>query len=141
MNDNTKQQKPISPPPPPPLRINIRTMQSDIESIKQSGGEAPSPQTFTPEEFKPKTSKQKIENSEVKISLNVPSYTGPEKPIFKPSQTPSPTTSQVPIPPLPTDQKQPKSSFIKIILIAIGVIVGIAGLGLLGYYIIFPLFF
>ncbi|MEK7478356.1 MAG: hypothetical protein AAB626_00340 [Patescibacteria group bacterium] len=40
------------PPPPPPPEITLRTMQSDIESIKQSGGENPMPKPFTPPEIK-----------------------------------------------------------------------------------------
>jgi len=40
------------PPPPPPPEITLRTMQSDMESMKQSGGENPVPQSFTPPEIK-----------------------------------------------------------------------------------------
>lgn len=40
------------PPPPPPPEITLRTMQSDIESVKQSGGENPMPKPFTPPEIK-----------------------------------------------------------------------------------------
>ncbi|MCL5017607.1 MAG: hypothetical protein M1155_03070 [Patescibacteria group bacterium] len=39
------------PPPPPPPEITLRTMQSDIESVKQSGGESPTPKPFTPPEL------------------------------------------------------------------------------------------
>jgi len=28
---------------PPTLKVNVRTMQSDIQSLKESGGEAPQP--------------------------------------------------------------------------------------------------
>lgn len=40
------------PPPPPPPEITLRTMQSDIESIKQTGGENPIPKPFIPPEIK-----------------------------------------------------------------------------------------
>ncbi|MHB9019307.1 MAG: hypothetical protein ACYC3G_00315, partial [Minisyncoccota bacterium] len=60
MDENLNQQnwggisnngRPVPPPPPPP-EITLRTMQSDIESIKQSGGENPIPKPFTPPEIK-----------------------------------------------------------------------------------------
>ncbi len=40
------------PPPPPPPEITLRTMKSDLESIKQTGGSNPTPKPFTPSEFK-----------------------------------------------------------------------------------------
>lgn len=46
------QGRPSMPPPPPPPEITLRTMQSDIESVRQSGGENPMPKPFTPPELK-----------------------------------------------------------------------------------------
>ena len=40
------------PPPPPPPEINLRTMKSDLESLKETGGAAPAPKPFTPPELK-----------------------------------------------------------------------------------------
>jgi len=51
MDNNQGQNRPVPPPPPPP-EITLRTMQSDIESVKQSGGEMPTPKPFTPPELK-----------------------------------------------------------------------------------------
>lgn len=51
----------INTPPPPPSEVKIRTMRSDIESMMQSGGGAPSYQTVSVEglsmdkKFKPPT--------------------------------------------------------------------------------------
>ncbi len=51
-NPGQGQGGPSMPPPPPPPEITLRTMQSDLESVKQSGGENPVPQAFTPPEVK-----------------------------------------------------------------------------------------
>ena len=51
-NANQGEGCPSMPPPPPPPEITLRTMQSDMESVKQSGGENPTPQAFTPPEIK-----------------------------------------------------------------------------------------
>ncbi|HDH31596.1 MAG TPA: hypothetical protein ENH26_02370 [Candidatus Wolfebacteria bacterium] len=180
MDENIKQQnfsanenkpKPASPPPPPPPEIGIRTMQSDVESIKQSGGEAPTPQTFVPQELKPETPKPPAEEPKIEAPLNIPGYTGPEKPIFTPqpsvptSQPASPTPPvQPPIQPTPSPaqtpapqsiptiseqtapSKQPQqpakeSSTLKTIILIIGIVAAVIGLGLLGYYVISPLLF
>lgn len=168
---NENEPKPVSPPPPPPPpQVGIRTMKSDLESIKQSGGQAPTPQTFVPSEFKPETPKPVAEETKVEANLNIPGYTGPEKPIFKPQPTvptspppppptpaptsipsPAPTPPPAPTPtpaaptaPQPAVPQQPptqKSSTLKTIALIAGIIIGVAGLGLLGYYVIFPLLF
>ncbi|MDP3947893.1 MAG: hypothetical protein Q8Q41_04375, partial [bacterium] len=57
----TRQAGVPSPPPPP---IGIRTMESDLSTIKESGGSAPEPKPFTPSEFKtqaPVTPQQPME--------------------------------------------------------------------------------
>lgn len=44
--------RPTTPPPtPPPPEITLRTMQSDLESLKQSGGSGSAPKPFTPPEL------------------------------------------------------------------------------------------
>lgn len=42
---------PPSPPPPPPPEITVRTMKSDLESLKETGGLTPAPKPFTPPEL------------------------------------------------------------------------------------------
>lgn len=44
--------RPTTPPPtPPPPEITLRTMQSDMESLKQTGGSGSTPKPFTPPEL------------------------------------------------------------------------------------------
>ncbi len=43
--------RPTTPPPPPPPEITLRTMQSDMQSLKQSGGTGSAPKPFTPPEL------------------------------------------------------------------------------------------
>lgn len=140
MNENTQPQNPIPPPPPP--EIGIRTMKSDLESIRQSGGEAPTPQVFIPEELKPKIPPPAIKEPEAETVLNVPGYTGPEKPIFESQPAISiPKSALAPINQSRQTAAIPKKSALKIIALIVGAIIVLAGLGLLGYYVIFPLFF
>lgn len=131
-----EEEKPVSPPPPPAPQIGIRTMQSDIESIQQSGGEGATPQVFIPEELEPK--RFQPQEPEPDAVLNVPGYTGSEKPIFE--SRPTISANQ----PFPTSTLQPqteKSPVLKTVILITATIILIAGLGLLGYYVIFPLLF
>ena len=145
MDENIKQQNfsvgenSGSVPPPPAPEIGIRTMKSDLESIKQSGGETPTPQTFIPSELKREIPQPAVEEPKIEAALNIPGYTGPEKPIFEPQQSVS-TSQPVPPPPVqPTSQTNKSSS--KTVILIIGIILVAVGLGLLGYYVIFPLIF
>lgn len=59
---NNNEQNPTGPPPPPELEMKMRTMESDVESMKQTGGGMPEPQIINPAElggggpiFKPET--------------------------------------------------------------------------------------
>ncbi len=142
-------------------------MESDAESIRQSGGEAPTPRTFIP----PESERRTEEKPKVEATLNIPGYTGPEKPIFEskpsipanqPTPSDSPTTAPPPIqpaaqqtpPPAPmptTPQPTPaaqqpaaqtqKSPVFKTVALITGIIAAIVGLGILGYFVIFPLIF
>ncbi|MEK7555542.1 MAG: hypothetical protein AAB516_01850 [Patescibacteria group bacterium] len=160
MDENIKQQNfstgenTGSVPPPPAPAIGIRTMKSDLESIRQSGGEAPAPQTFIPSELKQEMPQPAVEEPKIEAALNIPGYTGPEKPIFEPQQSVS-TSQPAPPPPVqPSIQPTPqptqtstttpqatKSSALKITLLIICAILVVIGLGLLGYYVISPLIF
>ncbi len=57
-NPGQGQGGPSMPPPPPPPEITLRTMQSDLQSVKQSGGENPVPEAFTPPEIKKQASSE-----------------------------------------------------------------------------------
>lgn len=121
MDQEINQKKSVPAPPPP--EIAIRTMDSDIKSIEQSGGELIPPQPFTPEITGEEESKTGVE-------LNVPGYTGPEKPVFTP---PSVITPEVSL--------DKKSVNWKIIGIILGILTIILIFGLLGYFVIFPWIF
>src|SRR3989344_9675981 len=69
-------------PPPPPPPVGIRTMESDLSAVKESGGTIPEPKPFPPSDFKPQVSVQPPKPAETKLS--VPGYTGPEEAIFSP---------------------------------------------------------
>jgi len=126
MEENLNQQKPAASEPPAP-EITIRTMDSDIKAIEQGGGEIIAPQPFVPPQTKP-------EEPKIEAELNVPGYTGPEKPIFTSAEF-SPTESA------PAEPPRSGLSWWKIAAIIIGVLMLSVGLGLLGYYVIFPWIF
>jgi len=133
MEENPIQQKPISAPPAP--EITIRTMESDIKAVEQGGGETVAPQPFTPPEFKP-------EEPKIETELNIPSYTGPEKAIFGPATGISPKEPLVSESmKIETESSKSRSSWWKIVAIIIGILIIIVGLGLLGYFVIFPWIF
>jgi hypothetical protein len=126
MEENINQQKQTIAEPPAP-EITIRTMESDIKAVEQGGGEIVAPQPFTPPQFKP-------EEPKIEVEFNIPGYTGPEKAIF----TPVSESESVKI---ETEPSQSRSSWWKTIAIIIGILIIIAGLGLLGYLVIFPWIF
>lgn len=129
LEDEEQQKKNI--PEPPPLEISMRTMEADVKSFQQEGGEIPagsSSQVQTPS----------APSEPDRPSVSIPGYQGPEKSIFSRSIDIVPDSLQ------PTQFKQPeqsKSGVGKTIVIIIGVLIGAIILGFLGYYIIFPLIF
>jgi hypothetical protein len=104
------------PPPPPPPEITLRTMQSDIESIKQSGGENPIPKPFTPPEIK----------NQANMELGDLSR---EDGMIKPNN------GEGVVPP----SEPPKKKFKIFILITVLILV-IAGAVFAGYKFIYPMF-
>jgi len=104
------------PPPPPPPEITLRTMQSDIESIKQSGGENPIPKPFIPPEIK------KQNNMELEDLSR-------EEGMIKPGN------GEGVVPP----SEPPKKKLKVFILIAVLILV-IAGAVFAGYMYIYPMF-
>lgn len=114
-------------PEPPALEIDIRTMESDIKAFKEGGGEIPT--EGTQESF----ASQRQEGMQQTVA---PAYTGPEKSMF---ETP---VAPVNAPQVPTQSVQQASSGnLKAILITVGIIIGVVGLGLLGYFVVFPYIF
>lgn len=135
MAENLIQQNPSVPSPPGP-EIAIRTMESDIKSIEQSGGAGPTPQIFSPglgstPVLNPIMQQQaQAEPQKIEVQLNVPGYTGQEQAIFRPTGT----ISAEPV---------SKETFNKwrFALIVAGVLIIIAIFWVLGYYVIFPWLF
>lgn len=117
--DPNKQESKV--PEPPALEIDIRTMESDIKAFKEGGGEVPTAgmqetvATQRQDEVRPGAA---------------PAYTGPEKPMFEtPAMPVAPAASQAP------------SGTRNVVLITVGIVIGVIGLGLLGYFVLFPYLF
>jgi hypothetical protein len=114
-------QPPAGPPPPPPPPLDVRTMSSDTESLKASGGLGPEPRTFRPADlakgavFEPQPapvaprSRQKV----IWLGLGIVAFLVVAGlviyffvlPLFSPSQPPAetvtPPVEQIPAPPPP----------------------------------------
>lgn len=113
-------------PPPPPPPIAIRTMDSDVKSMEQSGGASPAPQMVSIKE----TEKPAQSVSDVKI--NIPGYEGPEEKLFTPETLPSADTDAL--------EAEKKSGSSRLILFIVIFVVVAAGLGAAGYF-FYPMFF
>ena len=138
MADNlTELNQGIQPPPEPELAI--RTMESDIKSLKQSGGQAPSPE-FLNLPYKVKA--QPREGEELigrNGTPNIKGYSGPEKGIFEPGATVRVESRVNQTKPNETPQVK-KSGIGKTIFIALLILLGCAALGFAGYYIVITYF-
>lgn len=115
------------PPPPPPPEITLRTMKSDIESMKQSGGQGPTPQSFIPPEIKkpeiPAPVSSQPSGMQTKVELeNLSKNDGMPNMVEEGS-------SEI-----------PKKSGKKAILLIVTLIV-IAGIAAAAYFVIIPKFF
>lgn len=107
-------------PEPPALEIDIRTMESDIKAFKEGGGEVP---TAGAQETLASQRQDEVQRSVASA------YSGPEKPMF-----------ETPVAPVSVPQASSGTNN-KILLITIGAIVGVIALGLLGYFVLFPVLF
>ncbi|AKM78625.1 MAG: hypothetical protein UX49_C0005G0029 [Candidatus Wolfebacteria bacterium GW2011_GWC2_46_275] len=128
-NQTNPTQDPAAPekkvPEPPALEIDIRTMESDLKAFREGGGEVPT------------QGAQEAFASQRDAAPQAPAYTGPEKPLFETPMAPQMPT--VPIQKAP--QGQTSSGTMNMVLITIGIVIGIVGLGLLGYFVVFPYIF
>lgn len=122
--------------------IAIRTMASDIESMRASGGGAPVPKVFNrPSPPFAREEPRPPAESQSAIPLNVPGYTGPEQAIFPAGAAPHPQ-EKVPDVPLPPHSQRIQGGGVGRIALIIAVMAMIAaGLGLIGYFVVFPFFF
>lgn len=112
-------------PPPPPPPIAIRTMDSDVKSIEQTGGAGPVPQMVSIKETEKPT--EPIND----IKINVPGYEGPEEKLFTPETLPSADD---------TTGTKKNSDFSRMIIFIVLFVVVAAGLGVAGYF-LYPMFF
>lgn len=110
------QGRPSMPPPPPPPEITLRTMQSDIESVKQSGGESPMPKPFTPSEL----------NKQPTMELDDLSK---EEGMIKPGD------GEGVIPP-----SEPKKSGMKVVILIAVLVLVLAAAAYIGYAYVYPIF-
>ena len=114
------QQKNI--PAPPPLEIEVRSMESDVKSFQETGGEIPGA------EMKPAYTPPQPETARPEQGAQISGYQGPEKAIFTPGENL-----------LAKEMAGAKTGVGKTILIILGILIGAVALGFLGYYVIFPL--
>lgn len=113
--DPASDKKDAKVPEPPALEIDIRTMESDIKAFEEGGGEVP---TAGAQET---IASQRQDETQATV---VPAYTGPEKAMFETPAAPKTT-----------------SGTLKAVLITVGIVMGVIGLGLLGYFVLFPYLF
>lgn len=134
-------QKGGTPPPPPPPEIGVRTMESDVKSIRETGGGSPQP--YTPSE-KPAEVKETA-----KPTIGVPGYSGPEKAVFEQPMEgagKAEPTFTIPEPkmetPMPTPTETPaKKPSKKRLIILLSILIGVIALGVVGYFLVFPILF
>ncbi len=149
MDDNNQQgwlsQRPASfppaqpadrpkPPPPPPPEITVRTMKSDLESLKQTGGAMPLPKTFTPPELKREVSP---------AGAPPPPLPPPAPSRITPSEFGEPKKMESPAKPASSvieEEGRPAGILKKILVWSLGAVLAI-GVGLAGYYFIYPALF
>lgn len=127
-------QNPLSrptPPPPPPPEITLRTMKSDLGSLKETGGSAPQPKPFTPPELKSEAPR--------------PNLPPPPPPRITPSEFDKPKfeakASGPELPKGPMIEEEPSGGNMKKILMWVGIAVIAVGVGLAGYFYVFPMLF
>jgi len=133
MDNQPEEKKEI--PTPPPSKVNVRTMQSDIQSIQESGGQNPQPYMTEINQPKKETPAppQEISFQPSELGSDIPGYVGPEEPIFKPGGT---------VGPLPPQQKPNKPEEIvklpkkgsKNLIISLAVVILVAVVLGIGYY-------
>lgn len=121
------------PPPPPPPEITLRTMSSDLESLRETGGTAPTPKPFTPPELKKEWA---AHPTPPPPPPPLPS-SGPQK--ITPAEFGEPKKSGTSSPSRIIEEESNGRG--KKLAIWIGTFVIVVGTGLIGYYVIFPLLF
>ena len=123
-------------PTPPPAKVSVRTMESDIKSMQEGGGQMPQPY-ITEINQQPKEedkTPEEISFQAPALESNIAGYTGPEEPIF---QAEAPT----PLPPGKEKASTEKNAKLpnkgpKTFIIISGIVVLVVILGVGGYYLV-----
>ncbi len=117
---NSQNQQGVPPPPPSPeAQIGVRSMQSDLESVRQSGGESPQSQIMSAPEL----------SQPGQYQSPTPAQTQPQQ---APSEAPAPVVEGVP----PTPGSSPSKFNLKTVLIIVGGIIVAIGIGYGVYYLV-----
>lgn len=120
-------QRPTTPPPPPPPEITLRTMQSDMQDLKQSGGAGSAPKPFTPPELK----------SDLRQSMTPPPMPKmPQGSLGEPRPA-MPAGSAAP----KIEAEAPKGGNWKKIVLWGGILIVIVAAGVAGYLFVYPALF
>ncbi len=124
------------PPPPPPPEITIRTMKSDLESLKETGGAPPSPKPFTPPELK----------KEYQPPTLPAQPAAPAPPKIAPADFGQPQKMEAPKPMAPAPAATPiieeeSNRGSRKMFVWGASLATVIGVGLLGYFILFPMLF
>lgn len=131
-------------PTPPPAKVSVRTMQSDIKSIQEDGGQMPQP--YTAEISQPLKEETKTLEEIVfqapGLGSNIPGYTGPEEPIFKTeASSPLPqnkekTSAEGSVLNQAEGSAKPPKKGSKTLAAILGIVILAAILGMGGYYLV-----
>ncbi|MBI2035344.1 MAG: hypothetical protein HYT12_01530 [Candidatus Liptonbacteria bacterium] len=114
----------VRPPPPPP--ITIRTMDSDVKSVEQTGGGRPVGETLNlGSEGVKRPEPPKLTEEGVKIKI--PGYSGPEEKLFSPETLPEQKPEMI-------AEKKSFKALPVVIIIVVAALIGAAG-----YYFVYPL--
>lgn len=131
----------VPPPPGQDKSVDVRTQNSDIQSIKQSGGSAPTPKQFNLGELNGSTPDSSSQSAVPQFNPSgnqAPPAGSPFVP-GNPAGLPNSPTNAEPAPTSPPGSAKPGINWKKLLLI-IGVIIIVAGLGYIGYLFLGPIF-
>ncbi len=126
----------VPPPAPPPPEITIRTMQSDLIALKQTGGSGPTPKPFTPPELIRDFSRPAVP----------PPPPAPNMPKIMPSDFAAPKPASLispsgPVAKTPVIEEEKGGRDWKKMVIWGGALILIIGAGVAGYLYVYPILF
>ncbi|OGY64000.1 MAG: hypothetical protein A3B92_04185 [Candidatus Harrisonbacteria bacterium RIFCSPHIGHO2_02_FULL_42_16] len=145
MDDPNKKWQPPEPPanlpmessppfPPPPPEITVRTMKSDMDALKQTGGANPSPKPFALPELT-----EKIPSPKPYSPLPPPPLPSVATPKMMPTETEKTEKFEQEKPTVTIAEEG--GGWIKKIAVWSGILLVAAGIGFFGYFVLFPKLF